>query len=148
MTIQRYLRPVSITAIFIAMWVAERVANYILVRNQFNEVYPAHADSIGIPLAEIWFQHRLSLILLILAMAIIRWQRAGHWIGLALIALVVLGYTLQALIWVSPLHYPIALVHAAVGALITWYGYVERRRYGDSKNFTTDFQSGNRSVPK
>jgi hypothetical protein len=76
-----------------------------------------------------WLQHRLSLILLLLAMAIIRWQRAGHWIGIALIALVVLGYTLQALIWVFPLHYPIAIVHAAVGALITWYGYVERRRF-------------------
>ena len=42
----------------------------------------------------------------------------------------------------------IQIAQAAVGALITWYGYVERRRYGDSKNFTTDFQSGNRSVPK
>lgn len=113
----------------VVMYGSMSVANYILVRNQSNSVYPAEGDSIGIPLMGLMFQHVLSFLFVGVAMALLRSGRVVHWVGVALMATVILGYLSQALGWTDLLHYPIALGLGAVVILLVTYTYFENRGY-------------------
>jgi hypothetical protein len=118
----------SILVIIVALCFSNIVSIYIIARNQSAGLYPADADSIGIPIYEGVILSALIFTLLMVAIYLPKKSLIGTISGLVLAVIATFLAAIMATGWAIPHHYEMAIANAVVfftsGLFVVRYGKV------------------------
>ena len=113
--------------ILAALLAANATSFFVLSSNQEAGVYPANADSIGIPVMEMLAVSTLIFLLLASALYVPKKGLAGTAVGLLLAVSAVAVSSIMVLSWAIPNHYSIAIASSLVVAISIWLACVFAR---------------------